>query len=154
MQDCSNSSASAMELLQSCTKPPILHTMTKAERTLNSPKTTHISPSWVSYGVSVVSTVEPFWKGQECLTSCKFVPFPCTIIYKSCLFYPLWQATSLERPPFWVVFIREGFHFILERADCYNCIAPVFKTKTSNSVQELQLWVKTSNFLYIFLINH
>ena len=44
-----------------------------------------------------ICTVEPLWKGQECLT--KFGPFPCTILYKSCLFYPSWQATSFERPP-------------------------------------------------------
>ena len=32
-------------------------------------------------------TVEPFWKGQECLT--KVAKFgACTILYKSCLFYP------------------------------------------------------------------
>ena len=59
-----------------------------------------------------VYTVEPLWKGQECLTKvAKFCPFPRTILYKSCLFYPSWQATSFERPPFWVAFI-EGFHCI------------------------------------------
>ena len=52
----------------------------------------------------------PLWKGQGCLTKvAKFGPFPCTILYKSCLFYPSWQATSFERPPSWVAFI-EGFH--------------------------------------------
>ena len=31
----------------------------------------------------------------ECLTNvAKFGPFPCTILYKSCLFYPSWQASS------------------------------------------------------------
>ena len=34
-------------------------------------------------------TVEPLWKGQENLTKvAKIGPFPCTILYKSCLFYP------------------------------------------------------------------
>ena len=57
-------------------------------------------------------TVEPLWKGQESLTKvAKFGQFQCTILYKSCLFYPSWQATSFERPPFWVAFI-EGFHCI------------------------------------------
>ena len=57
-------------------------------------------------------TVEPLWKGQESLTKvAKFGPFLCTILYKSCLFYPSWQATSFERPPSWVTFI-EGFHCI------------------------------------------
>ena len=55
---------------------------------------------------------EPLWKGQECLTKvAKLGPFPCTILYKSCLFYPSWQATPFERPPSWVAFI-EGFHCI------------------------------------------
>ena len=50
-----------------------------------------------------LSTVEPLWKGQECLTKvAKFCSFPCTTLCKSCLFYPSWQATSFERPPFWV----------------------------------------------------
>ena len=56
------------------------------------------------------NTVEPLWKGQECLTKfAKLCSFPCTILYKSCLFYPSWQATSFERHPSWVAFI-EGFH--------------------------------------------
>ena len=42
-------------------------------------------------------TVEPLWKRKECLTKvAKFGPFPCTILYKSCLSYPSWQATSFE----------------------------------------------------------
>ena len=46
------------------------------------------------------NTVEPLWKGQECLTTvAKFGPVLCTILYKSYLFYPSWQATSFERPP-------------------------------------------------------
>ena len=50
------------------------------------------------------------WKGQECLTKvAKLGPFPCTILYKSCLFYPSWQATSFETPPSWVAFV-ERFH--------------------------------------------
>ena len=57
--------------------------------------------------------MEPLWKGQECLTKvAKFGPFLCTILHKSCLFYPSWQATSFERSPAWVAFI-EGFHCIL-----------------------------------------
>ena len=62
--------------------------------------------------LKIWNTVKPLWKGQECLTKvAKFCPFPCTILYKSCLFYPSWQATSFERPPSWVAFI-EGFHCI------------------------------------------
>ena len=58
-------------------------------------------------------TVEPRWKGQESLTKvAKFGPFSCTILYKSCLLYPSWQATSFERPPSWVAFIK-GFHCIV-----------------------------------------
>ena len=54
--------------------------------------------------------MEPLWKGQECLIKiAKFGPFPCTILYKSCSFYPSWQATSFERPSSGVAFI-EGFH--------------------------------------------
>ena len=56
------------------------------------------------------NTVEPIWKGQESVTKvAKFGPFTRTILYKSCLFYPPWQATSFERPTSWVAFI-EGFH--------------------------------------------
>ena len=58
---------------------------------------------WVLQLVKYAHTVEPLWKGQESLTKvAKLGPFPGTIIYKSCLFYPSWQATS------WA-FI-EGFH--------------------------------------------
>ena len=65
--------------------------------------------------------VEPLWKGQERLTEvAKFGPFPRTILYKSCLFYPSWQATSFERPPSWVAFI-EGFHCIYIW-NIYNCL--------------------------------
>ena len=54
--------------------------------------------------------MEPLWKGQESLTKvAKFGPFPGTILYKSFLFYPSWQATSFERPPSWVAFV-EGFN--------------------------------------------
>ena len=60
----------------------------------------------------LVNTVESLQKGQECLTKgAKFGTFACTILYKSCLFYPSWQATSFERPPSWVAFI-DGFHCI------------------------------------------
>ena len=56
--------------------------------------------------------MEPLWEGQESLIKvAKFGQFPRTILYKSCLFYPSWQATSFERPPFWVAFV-EGFHCI------------------------------------------
>ena len=45
-------------------------------------------------------TVEPLWKGQEYLTKVvKFGTFQCTLLHKSCLFYPSWQATYFERPP-------------------------------------------------------
>ena len=50
---------------------------------------------WVLQLVKYAHTVEPLWKGQESLTKvAKLGPFPGTIIYKSCLFYPSWQATS------------------------------------------------------------
>ena len=56
--------------------------------------------------------MEPVWKGQDCLNKvAKFGPFPCTILYKSCLFYPSTQASSFERPPSWVAFIT-GFQYI------------------------------------------
>ena len=58
-------------------------------------------------------TVEPLLKGQESLTKvAKFGPYSHTILYKSYLFYPSWQATSFERPPSWKAFI-EGFHCIV-----------------------------------------
>ena len=67
----------------------------------------------IKLGHFVWNTVEPLWKGQESLTKfVKFGPFPFTILYKSCLFYPLWQATFFGRPPSWVAFI-EGFHCIV-----------------------------------------
>ena len=63
---------------------------------------------------NVKNTVKPIWKGQECFTKfVKFGPFPRTILYKSCLFCASQQATSFEKPPFWVAFI-EGFHCILQ----------------------------------------
>ena len=47
-----------------------------------------------------------YWM-HKCLTKvAKFGPFPYTILYKSCLIYPWWQATSFERPSSWVAFIR------------------------------------------------
>ena len=50
----------------------------------------------------VLSTVEPLWRGQESLIKVlKFGTFSRTILYKSCLFYASWQATSFERPPSW-----------------------------------------------------
>ena len=59
-----------------------------------------------------VNTVKTLWKGQECHTKVmKLGSFPYTFLYKSCLFYPSWQATSFERPPSCVAF-REGFHCI------------------------------------------
>ena len=65
-------------------------------------------------------TAEPLWKGQECLIKvAKFGPFPCTILYKSCLFYPSWQATSFERPPFWMAFV-EGFHCMYTQCSLRN----------------------------------
>ena len=57
-----------------------------------------------------IYTVKPLWIAQEFLTKvAKFGPFPCTIRYKSCLFYPSCQANSFERLPSWMAFI-EGFH--------------------------------------------
>ena len=74
-----------------------------------------------SYSVNIYHIILPLrelwtiygWrKGQESLTKlAKFGPFPGAILYKSCLFYPSWQAISSERPPSWVAFI-EGFHCI------------------------------------------
>ena len=53
------------------------------------------------------NTVEPLWKGQKSLTKvAKFRLFPCTILYKSCLCYPSWHATSFERPPSWMAYIE------------------------------------------------
>ena len=49
--------------------------------------------------------------GKNLIKVAKLGPFPRTIIYKSCLFYPSWQATSFESPPSWVAF-TEGFHCI------------------------------------------
>ena len=58
-------------------------------------------------------TVETLWKAYVCLTKvAKFGPFSCTILYKSCLSNPSWQATSSEKPPSWVTFV-EGFHCIV-----------------------------------------
>ena len=52
------------------------------------------------------NTVEPLWKGWESLTKvAKFGPFPRTILYKTCLFYPLMKATTFDRPPSRVAFI-------------------------------------------------
>ena len=52
----------------------------------------------------------PSGKDQERLTKvAKFDTFPCTIVYKSYIFYSSWQATSFERPPSWVAFIY-GLH--------------------------------------------
>ena len=74
----------------------------------------------------------------------KFGPFPCTILYKSCLFYPSWQATSFERPPSWVVF-TEGFHCISNDLCCHwqNTIAVVLFTCTTkqNCLLEVQLGI-------------
>ena len=53
------------------------------------------------------NTVEPLWKGQECLTTIvNFGTFQCTILDTQCLFYSSWQATSFERPPSRVAFIE------------------------------------------------
>ena len=66
----------------------------------------------VSIDLCYMYTVEPLWKGQECLTKiAKFGPFPCAILYKSCLFYPSSQVTSFERPPSWLASIQ-GFQYI------------------------------------------
>ena len=78
-------------------------------------------------------TVSHNWKGQESLTKvAKFDQFPCTILYKSCLFYPSWQATSFERPPYWVAFI-EGFH-----CTKFNQYLPV--VLTSLNLSDSRFW--------------
>ena len=60
----------------------------------------------------ITYTVESLRKGQECLIEvAKFSPFLSTILHKSCLFYPSWQATTIERPSSWAAF-TEGFHCI------------------------------------------
>ena len=47
--------------------------------------------------IAISNTVEPLWKGQESIAKvAKFGPFPCTILYKSCLFHPSWEATFLH----------------------------------------------------------
>ena len=71
---------------------------------------TDLATSW-RYGIDFKSTVEPLWKDQECLTKVvKFGPFPCTLpctlLYKSCLFYPSLEATTFDRAPSWVTFIE------------------------------------------------
>ena len=64
-------------------------------------------------------TVEPFWKGQECLPKvAKFGTFPCTVLYKSCFFYPSWQATSFERPPFGWPLLR-GSTLLIQFSTCW-----------------------------------
>ena len=106
------------------------------------------------------NTVEPLWKGQECLTKvAKFGPFPCTILYNSCLFYPSWQPTSFERPPSWVAFI-EGFHCsgfnnnnkkssvaysvtpTYQHTEAETKMAVIFQTTFSNGF----LWMKMHEF--------
>ena len=80
-------------------------------------------------GHLLINTVEPLWKGQECLTKvAKFGPFSCTILYKWCLFYPLWQATSFERPPSWVAFI-EGFDCMSRTVKNPTCITMNYISK-------------------------
>ena len=81
-------------------------------------------------------TVKPFWKGQECLSKvAKFGSFPCTILYKPCLFDSSRQATSFERPLSWVAFI-EGFHCI------YHCRNRVqYVTVTTRSFSCRIIWI-------------
>ena len=85
-----------------------------------------LSSLYVRHGYRAESgtTVEPLWKGQECIRQVgKFGPFSIPILYISCLFYSSWQATSFERPPSWVAFI-EGFQCIL-MAEWKSAVAPV-----------------------------
>ena len=92
-------------------------------------------------------TVKPLWKGQECLTKvAKFGPFPCTILYKSCLFYPSWQATSFERPPSWVAFI-EGFHCISKNIFWYQNI-DFFISKIDFLISEIDFLISENIFWY------
>ena len=90
--------------------------------------------------------MEPLWKGQGSLTKvAKFCPFPCTILYKSCLFYPLWQATSFERPRSWVAFIH-----VYRGVPLYIILWKIC-TGTGNACTLLQLtdmclWTQDSNF--------
>ena len=73
-----------------------------------------VYPVLLYKGLAINYTLEPLWKGWQCLTKvAKFDQFPCTIPYKSCLFYPSRQATSFERPSSWVAF-TEGFHCIVK----------------------------------------
>ena len=79
---------------------------------------------WVLQLVKYAHTVEPIWKGQGSLTKvAKLGPFPGTILYKSCLFYHSWQATSCERPPSWVAFI-EGFHCNWQKSAHWHFLNP------------------------------
>ena len=92
----------------------------------------------------IETTVEPLWKGQESLTKvAKFGPFPRTILYKSYLFYPSWQATSFERPLSWVAFI-EGFH-------CIILLSSIFKPCHCHLFEE---WVQQLDYIlnYMYLI--
>ena len=66
------------------------------------------------------TSVEPLSKDQESFTLvAKSGAFLRNILYKSCLFYPSWQATSFERPPSWVAFI-EGFHCNMQKVVDHN----------------------------------
>ena len=116
-----------------------------------------------------VNTMKPLWKGQECLTKvAKFGRFPCTILYKLCLFYPSWQATSFERPPSWMAFI-EGFHCInstrkLQQQYAKSCKFLMFSLQvkymqvlTYKSFRNISIWklyliFKTFSFWEWFLV--
>ena len=62
----------------------------------------HVSLEWDPCDLHVLSL------GTECLTQvAKFGPFRCTILFKSCLFYPSWQTGHL----FWKVTILGGLYW-------------------------------------------
>ena len=95
-------------------------------------------------------TVEPLWKRKECLTKvAKFGPFPCTILYKSCLFYPSWQATSFERPP-WVTFKYRGVSmYILTKFGVLTFITHILSTHEIEMA--LALWISWYFVTYFHL---
>ena len=100
-------------------------------------------------------TVEPLWKGQESLTKvAKFGQFQCTIFYKSCLFYLSWQATSFERPPFWLAFIK-GFHCILECYELTHVLPypdPIRQSGMSGHCYTIGCVIKSTHGAYVVVV--
>ena len=92
------------------------------------------------------STMTPLWIGHECLTKLtKFGPYPCTILYKLCLFYPWSQAIYFKRPPSWVAFI-EGLHCILRTRpiQCSRKVFSDYQTMSDDFEQTIRHFEKSS----------